>query len=279
MPPLSPARSGSALKSAILLLILALLSPARVAAEADKAAASSASSAEAAVFGAPPGYDETVRLALREFELENYAEARTGFLKAHKLYPNARTLRALGLVAYELKNYVTSIDHLAAALDSSVRPLTNAQRSEVENVLARARGYVGRYKLSLRPAGARLFVDGELLEQAQGKVLSLSVGDHALEAQAEGYRTLRKNLEVIGGAEENLDLTLLALKSEPHETHATSETSEARPLRKQWWLWVTLGVVVAGGIATGLVLGLPEPKPTGATGGTTNAVLTLPSTR
>jgi hypothetical protein len=234
---------------------------------------------------APPGYDETVRLALREFELENYAEARTGFLKAHRLYPNARTLRALGLVAYEMKNYVTSAEYLSAALSSSERPLTVAQRDEAESVLSRARGYVGSYQISLRPEHARLLVDGQLVDLAPGKLLALSVGDHAIEAQAEGYRPLRRNLEVTGGAEQRLDLVLLALEvkslasrdGQQNSEAGYATRSEAQPVRKKWWLWATIGAVVLAGAATGLALGTRKTEPSEPTGGTTDAVLRLPA--
>lgn len=241
-------------------------------------AASRASPPRAAESDAPPGYDETVRLALREFELENYAEARTGFLKAHALYPNARTLRALGLVSYELKSYVAAVDYLTAALSAAVRPLTSAQRTEVEGVLQRARGYVGRYHVSLRPAAARLSVDGEQVDLARDRRLALSVGNHALDAQAEGYLPLRRNLEVIGGAEQELDLVLQAreIDSATENSRQTTPRSEAAPVYKKWWLWTTVVAVVAGGVAAGLVLSLREPKPSEPTGGTTDAVLRLP---
>ena len=62
---------------------------------------------------APPrGYDEAVETALAEFEAGNYAEARSQLFKAHSIFPNARTLRALGKAEYELKNYREAIDYL-----------------------------------------------------------------------------------------------------------------------------------------------------------------------
>ncbi|MEY4512912.1 MAG: hypothetical protein RLZZ450_5034 [Pseudomonadota bacterium] len=51
-----------------------------------------------------PGYRETIAEALIEYEAHNYLEARTLFERAHKLYPNARTLRGLAVVAFELRN-------------------------------------------------------------------------------------------------------------------------------------------------------------------------------
>jgi tetratricopeptide (TPR) repeat protein len=72
---------------------------------------------------APSEYERMVGLAFREYELGNYAEARAGFLEAHRLSPSARTYRALGMVEYELKNYGDAIERLRQAL-SCVRPST-----------------------------------------------------------------------------------------------------------------------------------------------------------
>jgi tetratricopeptide (TPR) repeat protein len=249
----------------------------RVSAQSSASASKRGASTQAE---APPGYEETVQLALHEFELENYAEARAGFLRAHKLYPNARTLRALGLVAYELKNYVTSVDYLAQALASHERALTGDQRDEVETLLDRARGYVGRYRVSLRPTEARLYLDGELLSPPVPQVLALSVGDHLIEAQADGYRPLRRSVEVAGGAEEPLNLVLVPLSVEqpaPVSSEDAPSRSETSWARKKWWLWTTLGLVVAGGVATGLVFGLREPDATQPSGGTTQQVLRIPT--
>ena len=43
----------------------------------------------------PPGYTQAIEEAFREFELGNYAEARSHFTAAHELFPSAPTLRAL----------------------------------------------------------------------------------------------------------------------------------------------------------------------------------------
>jgi hypothetical protein len=69
-------------------------------------------------------YRELIRKALEEYELGNWAEAKLFFSDAHRLFPNARTLRGLGLVAYSLRDYVSATDQLVQSLSSNVRPLT-----------------------------------------------------------------------------------------------------------------------------------------------------------
>ena len=80
------------------------------------------------VVDGPPEYRALVTHALEEFDAQNYAEARSLFLRAHTIYPSARTLRALGMVEFELKNYVDSITRLEEALSERTRALTGQTR-------------------------------------------------------------------------------------------------------------------------------------------------------
>jgi hypothetical protein len=239
-------------------------------------AAPSAASAEEAS-GAPAGYEPAITNALHEFELANYAEARSGFREAHRLYPNARTLRALGMVEFELKNYTEAVEYLRQALDSQERRLSDTQRAGAEQLLARARSYVGRYSVSVRPPNARLLLDGSAPPLDASGALVLPVGDHTLEVEADGHRPLRRQLHVVGGEDESLDVLLIPLPTASSEGPKPDAPASAHtPVYKKWWLWTTIGVVVAGGIATGLVLGLRKSEPGEPSGGNTGTVLRLP---
>lgn len=49
---------------------------------------------------------------------------------------------------------------------------------------------------------------------------------------------------------------LLGLSDKPAEETAADSKSKAKPIYKEWWLWTVVGVVVAGGVAAGVVCGL-----------------------
>jgi hypothetical protein len=138
-------------------------------------------------------YERTIQVALDEFELQNYEEAKARFQRAHQLFPSARTFRALGMVEYELKKYVAAIDYLEQALTCTVRPLGDSHRSHVEHLLNQARGYVVRYWLVVTPPNATVLLDDELLEPRDGKV-TVIIGDHTLSATAPGYEPTRRPL-------------------------------------------------------------------------------------
>ena len=114
----------------------------------------------------PPSkeYKAAITMGLEEFELGHYAEARARLLEAHRMLPSARTLRGLGKVEYELRHYGAAIEYLRSALKSQARPLTLAQRKEVEDLIEKARGYSATITLDLSPPDARLSLDGEDVE-------------------------------------------------------------------------------------------------------------------
>jgi hypothetical protein len=198
-------------------------------------------------------YSRAVSEALIEFNERRFEEARALFLKAHALRPNARTLRALGNVAFELRNYVDCIEYLTGALASADQPLTPSMRAETENTLARAAAFTARVELTVEPTGAKVTVDNEAPRvQADGALL-LSIGRHELIASLSGHASAQRVLDVRGG-----ELTRLHLLLPPNEVAATPRTMTPRPfsdappassgpsILERWWFWTAVSVVVVG---------------------------------
>jgi tetratricopeptide (TPR) repeat protein len=248
----------------------------------------SGSSAQASASTAPAGYQRAIDLALKEFQLGNFPEARSGFLRAHALFPNARTYRALGMVEYELRSYPSAIDYLERALEAKVRPLESTARVETENLIAQARGYVARFTFRVQPDHAVLTLDSGPLTLDANHSLLLQVGDYVLEARAEDYITARRDLHVVGERDQTIDLRLAPQTSQPappareqipqarEQMPQPNEPRSEEPLRKKWWLWTGVGAVVVGAVVTGLVLGLRKGSEHPQTG-TTDILLPVPS--
>ena len=51
-----------------------------------------------------PGFQRAINAAIADFEAGRFEQARTHFAEAHALSPSARTLRALGMVEFELRH-------------------------------------------------------------------------------------------------------------------------------------------------------------------------------
>ena len=153
-------------------------------------------------------YRELAARAVEEFDAGHFAEARALFLRAHALWPSARTLRTLGMTAFDLRMYPQALRELQAALADQRRPLDTAQRGQVEALIDKARDLVGEVELRLSPADAEVTVDGAAYQPEPGTALALGVGDHELVARAPGFRELHRRLQVDGRRRETLSLVL-----------------------------------------------------------------------
>jgi len=218
--------------------------------------ASSAGRAQQANSPAPrvAGYRELVADALSEYEAGHFEESRALMTRAHGLEPSARTLRGLGMVSFELREYALSVQQLEAALASPVRPLEGELRSKTLSLLERARSFAGRLALQLQPGTARVFVDGAELASTSSPDILLSVGEHVLEVRAGGYVPQRRTVHIAGG-----DKALLRISLTPLATPARDTSHVRTPWYQNPWVWVSAGVVVAAGTATAVLLSRDGP--------------------
>jgi hypothetical protein len=161
-------------------------------------AAGSTAFAPRAVLAQPSEYEATIERAIGEFDARRWAEARTLFRRAHALEPNARTLRAIGMCSFELRDYVTAVLAFEDALVDTRRPLNETQRAEVERLLADARTFVATYEVALSPATATVVVDGAPAVVRDG-VLLLNPGPHDVRVSADGFEPDVLRLEARGG--------------------------------------------------------------------------------
>ena len=225
---------------------------------------------------AKPEYTQLVQQALHEYEIGNFNEAKVFFARAHALSPNARTLRGIGMCAYELRNYVESIGYFEQALSSKQRPLTVPMNGEVTRLLSQARSFVTKLTLQLQPSQARLRIDARpVTPTADGSVL-LDPGVHELTIEAQEYDSDTRTIRTNGAEVLSLDVTLQRTRSEsPELHHATAEPeelpSEASPVPEgaaaampshassgagssQVGPWLLIGAGAAVAIAGGVLL-------------------------
>lgn len=218
----------------------------------------------------PAGYRQAIDTALQEVELGNFEEAREQFARAHALFPNARTLRGLGISEFELRHYVVAVEHLEQSLASAVKPLDGNLRRDTEALLTRAKSYTGEVELTLSPESAAVTVDGVRQLEPGAHSVRLDVGDHVLEARADGYASQRLGVTVHGGQHQQVSLQLASLAaaaaapvgetSPAPAVAAEAPRSERVPVYKRWWLWTAVGAVVAAGVVVAVVMTTREDK-------------------
>jgi tetratricopeptide (TPR) repeat protein len=145
---------------------------------------------------------------VQEFERAHWDEAAALFERAHRMSPSARTLRGMGLTAYEARRYVDAIGFLKAALSDDRHALAPDQRREVLSILDLVQGFVVHLELSTVPASARISLNGRQVERdARGELL-LDPGNLELEVSAEGYESTLRHIRVAAGERQALSITL-----------------------------------------------------------------------
>lgn len=241
-------------------------------------------------------YDELIAEGVAEFERGNWVEARAFFGQAHAMRPSARTLRGLGYVAYELRDYVEAAELLRDALAHQEKPLEPDQRVRAKALLKQLQALIGTYRIQRSPEDALLVVDGEELA-VHMKTLRLSAGSHTLVAQAEGYQALERALEVRGGEQEALELTLkptepaaspqlyartaddpspLARGGLAPDTGATPMQADDDSILESPLFWTGAAILVAGGVVLALLLTQSEDPASPVEPGTGIMVSTAP---
>ena len=225
-----------------------------------------------------PEYRRTIDDAVEEFRAGHWEEARALFGRAHEIEPSARTLRGLGMTAFELRMYVQSMRELDAALRETRKPLEGGMRAAAEALIVKARAFVARVQIVPNPKEAALVLDGRAPALEPDGRVSLDAGLHVVSATADGYKPSSLRFAVEGGRDQVLQLPLepiLALPNavpaidpnRPPQPHASAQPEPQAPpvvppaqptpppAKRSPLLgtlaWVTLGGAVAfGGAAT-----------------------------
>lgn len=227
----------------------------------------------AAPAAAQRNYQTTIRDAVSEYSAGNLEESRALFEQAHRMKPSARTLRGLGMVAFEQKRYVQAVDYLEQALADSRKPLKRRNRVKAKDLLSRAASFVGTFTVKLVPGHAQLAVDGASVTLRDGQ-LRLKIGGHTISATADGHEPSEQSLQVRGAEHGEISITLQAIAAaavvppaepatpvvptdEPQRVEGSQESGVGTVDGQSSGLlpWLLVGGGVAVGIA-GTVLGV-----------------------
>jgi tetratricopeptide (TPR) repeat protein len=155
-----------------------------------------------------PAYRKAIKEGLAEYDALRFEEARSLFRRAHSISPNARTFRGMGMTSFELRDYVSAVRNLSAALQDKRKPLSAEQRIQTRELLDRSRMFLDVCTLTVSPPKARVIIDGHAPEFEPDGTLLLGFGAHTLEARAPGMATRSLPINVRGGERRVLAVTL-----------------------------------------------------------------------
>lgn len=216
---------------------------------------------------AEESYQSLVEHGIEEYKLGHWIEAKSYFERAHAVQPNARTLRGLGLVSFELRQYVSAITFLSQALVSQERPLTAAMRTAAEQLLASARGFIAYYQLELEPKSTQITIDGQPPVFDEHGLLMLEATSHELILSASDRQTLVRTVNASPGTRGTLRVELppqeVAKAPPPDAALAVIRAQGSPPKERGWSMrrWSALGIggagalsLVAAGVCTGFAV-------------------------
>ncbi len=195
-----------------------------------------------------PAYRALINDAAAEYDAKHFAEARSLFRRAHELEPSARTWRGIGMAAFELRDYVKSLRALEASLVDSRRPLSNAERDEVQALADQARVFVGHFAIRLSPKDAVLKVDQTPTTLDDGDILLLEFGHHVLTALAPDRRSETREINVTGGERREISINLPPLPPADIELTGRARGASESAGPAAWWFGGA-GVLAAGAVA------------------------------
>ena len=182
-----------------------------------------------------PAYRRAIKEGLAEFAALHFEEARSLFRRAHEITPNARTFRGIGMTSFELRDYVSAVRNLSAALKDSRKPLSAEQRKNAQDLLERSRMLVDVYSLTVLPRNARVLIDGRAPELDAEGTLLLGVGLHNLEVSSPGMIMRSIPINARGGERKELSVTLeraFVANAQPTDGVGIQQGSQAKPTRK-----------------------------------------------
>ncbi|MFO0755809.1 MAG: tetratricopeptide repeat protein [Byssovorax sp.] len=178
-----------------------------------------------------------------------WAEALAVFQKSDELVPSASAEFNIGATLRALGRYVEARRVLVSTLDqaSSQKPLKPALKKEIEKILGEVKEKIVTLTLRLNPAGAGVQVDGVKAALSSTGQIELDPGKHVFVIEAAGYDTTTVN-KTISSADTELALTAPKTKS------AEPPPPPKQAIYQKAWFWTTIGIVVTGGAAVGVVM-------------------------
>jgi hypothetical protein len=144
-------------------------------------------------------YSKLVADAVTAFDAGRFRESRELLARAHQLRPNARTLRGMGLAAFEEGRYAIAVVALDGALQETRQPMSPEQRAECVQLRAQANALTGRIAVRGLPSDAKLTIDGEAPVWAPDGALLVDQGSHTLTLEQPRGGARSWTLTAIGG--------------------------------------------------------------------------------
>jgi hypothetical protein len=212
-------------------------------------------------------------------------EALVEFRRAAAVQRTPHAVAQMGLAEGALGIWVDAEADLQEALRATDNSWIRKNRSVLDETLKTIDQHLGSVFVWGTPEGAEVLINGRVVGTLPTtKPVRVPVGDARLAVRAKGYLDGGRPIEVRAADRTSEEIELVAVTTAPpaalslaaappappaatpavsvktslEAEPAPAETPEepsASPVYKRWWFWTAVGVLVAGGVTTALVLG------------------------
>lgn len=202
---------------------------------------------------------------VRQYAQQHYAEALEAFRRAYRVRPHPSVLVNIANCHVALEQPQQAVTLFERYLADATANITPAQRTEIEQALESARRQLATVTVHVVPAGAEVFLDGDLVGVAPlRRPLQTSPGPHVFEARLSGTGTQQYQSRLVPGGQ--LTITLDLQNSRAYVGSVTPEATAAalRPPEPPPAPVVPVGPAVAPPVApppTTVVVAPPPPPP------------------
>ncbi|HEY3495224.1 MAG TPA: PEGA domain-containing protein [Polyangiaceae bacterium] len=134
------------------------------------------------------------------------------FEQAYQKSPHFSVLYNLGQAYASIGRSVEVVDRLTRYLELGGAQINEARVRQVREFIAYHSRRIGSVLLEVQPAGARVSVDGKVLDSsARSTPVPLTLGTHGIVAEHPGYATASINVRIVAGETAHASLVLEAL--------------------------------------------------------------------
>jgi hypothetical protein len=142
---------------------------------------------------------------------DDYAGAYAKFGQAYDASKDPRLLFNMAVCARNMRDYARMQNLLTRYVSDAADSMSAEDRASVQSALGAIRTLVGKVSLSVNEPDATVSVDDELVGKAPLPApLVLNLGKHKISASKDGFRGAEQTLDVAGGSDAALTLTLVA---------------------------------------------------------------------
>jgi hypothetical protein len=175
------------------------------------------------------------------------------FRKAYEIVPDFRVLYNLGQGCYQAQNYACVLDAFQRYLDGAAKKIEAKRRADVEKDIAKLKGRVASVQIVTTPPGATVAIDDEVVGTSPfEKPVVVSQGKRKFTATKEGSQPETRVVEIAGGAETRVELTLREVKKDLPPPPPPPPPPKKSPV-PMIAAWGVTGAAALGAVITGIV--------------------------